>query len=52
MRQVRRGVAVAALTSALGELQGVARRQDAELLRLREENARFDEIRRLLKRVS
>ena len=46
------GVAVAALTSALTELQGVVRRQDAELSRLRVENARFDEIRRLVKQVA
>jgi hypothetical protein len=44
--------AISRVTAALTELQAAVRRQESELSRLREENSRFDEIRRLARRVS
>lgn len=44
--------AISHVSSALTELQAAVRRQESDLTRLREENARFDEIRRLARRVS
>jgi DNA-binding transcriptional ArsR family regulator len=37
--------------SALDELGGLVRRQEQELVRLRDENTQFDQIRKLMKRV-
>ena len=44
--------AIGQVTAAFATLQVTARRQEAELERLRRENAQFDEIRRLARRVS
>ena len=37
--------------AALDELAGLVRRQEQELVRLRDENTQFDQIRKLMKRV-
>lgn len=44
--------ALARVSAALDELQAAVRRQDAEMARLREENARFDEIRRIARKFA
>ena len=44
--------ALARVSTALEELQAAVRRQETELTRLRDENARFDEFRRLARKFS
>ncbi|MEW6582134.1 MAG: hypothetical protein AB1416_05165 [Actinomycetota bacterium] len=46
------GTALARATQALDELASALRRQEQEITRLRQENEKFDEIRRLARRVA